>query len=208
MEDVLEVYTRPYDALRPLICLDEAGRELVADTRVPLPGRPGQVARQDFEYGRAGACNVFMLYEPLAGRRHALVRERRTRLDFAEVVKTLCDELYPQAEKIVLVMDQLNTHNAASLYEAFAPAEARRLARKLEIHPTPKHGSWLNMAEIELGVLARQCLDRRLPDQESLAAEVAAWEKARNAAKATVDWRFTTADARIKLRRLYPSTQT
>lgn len=207
MEDVLEVYTRPYDARRPLVCLDEAGRELVADTRAPLAARPGQVARQDFEYGRAGACNVFMLYEPLAGVRHALVRERRTRLDFAEVVRTLCDELYLAAERIVLVMDQLNTHNAASLYEAFAPAEARRLARKLEIHHTPKHGSWLNMAEIELGVLARQCLDRRLPDQERLAQEVAAWEKTRNATATKVDWRFSTADARIKLKRLYPSTQ-
>lgn len=208
MEDVLEVYTRPYDPARPLICLDEAGRELVADTRAPLAAKPGRVARQDFEYGRAGACNVFMLYEPLAGVRHALVRERRTRLDFAAVVKTLCEELYPQAEKVVLVMDQLNTHSAASLYEAFAPAEARRLAAKLEVHHTPKHGSWLNMAEIELGVLARQCLDRRLPSQERLAGEVAAWERQRNAAKARVDWRFITADARIKLRRLYPSTRT
>lgn len=207
MEDVLEVYTRAYEATRPLICLDEAGRELVADTRTPLPAKSGQPARQDFEYGRAGACNVFMLYEPLAGVRHALVRERRTRLDFAEVIRILCDELYPHAEKIVLVMDQLNTHTAASLYEAFAPTEARRLAAKLEIHPTPKHGSWLNMAEIELGVLARQCLDRRLSTQQRLGAEVAAWQHARNAGKTKVDWRFTTADARIKLKRLYPSTQ-
>ena len=186
MEDVLEVYTRPHDARRPMICLDEAGRELVADTRTPLAAKPGQPARQDFEYGRAGACNVFMLYEPLAGVRHALVRERRTRADFAEVIRRLCDELYPAAEKIVLVMDQLNTHHAASLYEAFVPVEARRLAAKLEIHHTPKHGSWLNMAEIELGVLARQCLDRRLPTHERLAEEVAAWQTARNAAATKV----------------------
>ena len=207
MEDVLEVYTAPLDRCRPLICLDEAGRELVADTRAPLPLKPGRPARRDFEYGRAGACNVFMLYAPWLGVRHALVRERRTRLDFAAVVKTLCDELYPQAKKIILVMDQLNTHHAASLYEAFAPAEARRLAKRLEIHHPPKHGSWLNMAEVELSVLARQCLDRRLPSQQALAAEVAAWQRERNAARAKTDWRFTTADARIKLARLYPSTQ-
>lgn len=206
MEDVLEVYTQPLDPNRPLVCLDEAGRELVADTRAPLPPKPGRLARRDFEYGRAGACHGFMLYAPLLGARHALVRERRTRLDFAAVIKTLCDDFYPAAEKIVLVMDQLNTHNAASLDEAFAPAEARRVVKRLEIHHTPKHGSWLNRAEIELSVLARQCLDRRLPSQEALDAEVAVWQRERNAAQTKTDWRFTTHDARIKLRRLYPST--
>lgn len=207
MEDVLEVYTQPVDPSRPLVCLDEAGRALVADTRTPLPPKPGRLLRRDFEYGRAGACNVFMLYAPFLGERHALVRERRTRLDFAAVIQVLCDELYPAAEKIVLVMDQLNTHNAASLYEAFPPAEARRLVKRLEIHHTPKHGSWLNMAEIELSILARQCLDRRLPSQEALAAEVTAWQRERNAAQTKTDWRFTTDNARIKLTRLYPSTQ-
>ena len=207
MEDVLEVYTRPFDPARPQVCLDEKGLQLVAHTRAALPATAKQRAREDFEYGRAGAANVFMLYEPLAGQRHALVRERRTALDFAAVVKHLCDELYPAAEKIVLVMDQLNTHSAASLYEAFAPAEARRLARRLEIHHSPKHGSWLNMAEIELSVLSRQCLRRRVADQEMLAREVAAWQSARNAAAQQIDWRFTTEDARIKLARLYPLTQ-
>ena len=207
MEDVLEVYTRPLDPARPQVCLDEKGLQLVADTRAPLPATAKQRAREDFEYGRAGAANVFMLYEPLAGVRHALVRERRTACDFAAVVKHLCDELYPAADQIVLVMDQLNTHSTASLYEAFTPAEARRLARKLEIHHSPKHGSWLNMAEVELSVLSRQCLRRRVPGQEVLAKEVAAWQAERNTTATKIDWRFTTADARIKLARLYPSTQ-
>ena len=207
MEDTLEVYTRPFDVARPQVCLDEKGLPLVSETRSPLPTTPTQRTREDFEYKREGAANVFMLYEPLAGRRHALVRERRTALDFAAVIKTLCDELYPQAEKIVLVMDQLNTHSTASLYEAFPPAEARRLARKLEIHHSPKHGSWLNMAEIELSALSRQCLRRRVASQEVLAREVAAWQTTRNAAAQKIDWRFTTADARIKLARLYPTTQ-
>ena len=208
MEDVLEVYQRAHQPSRPLICLDEKGLQLVAQTRAPLPASPEEPrAREDFEYARAGAANVFMLYEPLAGVRHALVRERRTSADFAHVIKTLCEELYPQADKIVLVMDQLNTHAIASLYTVFVPQEARRLAQKLEIHHTPKHGSWLNMAEIELSVLSRQCLERRLPSQDALATEVAAWQKARNACATKVDWRFTTADARIKLKRLYPSPQ-
>ena len=205
MEDVLEVYQRPYDAARPQVNLDEAAKQLLAEVRAPLPMQPGQAERVDNEYTRHGTAALFMVCEPLAGRRHVFVRGRRTRLDFAAVIKTLCDTLYPQAEKIVLVMDQLNTHNTASLYEAFAPAEARRLAERLEIHHTPKHGSWLNMAEIELSVLARQCLDERMESQERLTRAVAAWERSRNAAATRIDWRFTTADARIKLKHLYPT---
>jgi hypothetical protein len=207
MEDVLEVYQRPYDPRRPQVCLDEASKQLVAETRTPVPAGPGQPARVDYEYERKGTANLFMVCEPLAGRRRVRVTERRTALDFAEAVRQLVDEWYPEAEKIVLVMDNLNTHKAASLYEAFAPAEARRLLEKLEIHHTPKHGSWLNIAEIELSVLGRQCLDRRLPSQSELASEVADWERRRNKEQCTVDWRFTTADARIKLKRLYPSVQ-
>jgi len=182
-------------------------RELQGEKREPLPPKPGTAARQDYEYSRHGACNVFMGFEPLANKRHAFVHERRTRREFAAVIKLLVDELHPEAEQIVLVMDQLNTHSPASLYEAFPPEEARRLTKKLEIHYTPKHGSWLNMAEIELSVLQRQCLNRRLPTQEALAAEVVAWEQERNSAKAGIDWRFTTKDARIKLKHLYPSAQ-
>ncbi len=205
MEDVLEVYTRPYDARRPQVCLDEASTQLLAHTRPPLPARPGSVAKVDHEYERHGTAALFMVSEPLAGRRHVRVRARRTAVDWAHVIKEVVDELYPAAERIVLVMDQLNTHTPASLYEAFPPAEAKRLADTLEIHYTPKHGSWLDMAEIELSVLARQCLDDRFPDQDALAAAVAVWEATRNAAQTTIDWRFTTADARIKLKHLYPS---
>ena len=205
MEDVLEVYARPLDAARPLICLDEASKQLISEVRDPLPMAPGQVARQDCEYKRQGTAALFMLGEPLAGRRHVFVRARRTRLDFAAVVKTLCEEIHPKAQKIVLVLDQLNTHGEASLYAAFPPAEARRLAERLEIHHTPKHGSWLNMAEIELSVLARQCLAERMESQTHLEGEVAAWQRARNQAATKVDWRFTTADARIKLKHLYPA---
>ncbi len=204
MEDVLEVYQRPYDPTHPQVCLDEAAKQLLGEVRAPLPIRPGSPERVDSEYCREGTAALFLVCEPLAGRRHVFVRERRTRLDFAAVVKTLSDELYPAAERIVLVMDQLNTHNTASLYEAYPPAEARRLASRLEIHHTPKHGSWLNMAEIELSVLARQCLDERMENQEKLACAVAAWEHTRNATAKRIDWRFTTADARIKLKRLYP----
>jgi hypothetical protein len=204
MEDVLEVYHRAYDPSRPLVCLDEAAKQLLGEVRAPLPMQPGQPERVDGEYTREGAAALFMVCEPLAGQRRVFVRARRKRVDFAAVIKTLCDELYPMAEKIVLVMDQLNTHGVASLYAAFAPAEARRLAARLEIHHTPKHGSWLNMAEIELSVLARQCLDERMDNQEHLAREVAAWQHARNHAACKIDWRFTTADARIKLKRLYP----
>ena len=207
MEDVLEVYTRPYDPRRPQVCLDETSKQLVAETREPLPAAPGRPERVDYAYERQGTANLFMAFEPLAGQRRVKVTKRRTAVDFAQVLQELVDVQYPQAEKIVLVMDNLNTHKPASLYEAFAPAEARRLMERLEIHYTPKHGSWLNMAETELSVLATQCLDRRIPDPTTLAQEVAAWEHQRNTAHSRVHWRFTTPDARIKLRRLYPSIQ-
>jgi hypothetical protein len=205
MEDVLAVYTRPYDPKRPQVCLDEASKQLLADVRPPLPARPGRVAKTDHEYARHGTAALFMVCEPLAGRRHVRVRSRRTAVDWAHVIKEVVDDLYPKAERIVLVMDQLNTHSPASLYEAFPPAEARRLATKLEIHYTPKHGSWLNIAELELSVLARQCLDDRMANQHTLTRATAIWERARNRRHCTVNWRFTTADARIKLRHLYPS---
>ena len=207
MEDVLEVYTRPYDPRRPQVCLDEASKQLVAEVQTPWPMGPGQPERIDYEYERRGTANLFMVFEPLAGRRRVTVTERRTAVDFANVVRDLVDKDYADAEKIVLVMDNLNTHKPSSLYEAFEPAEARRIFERLEIHYTPKHASWLDMAETELSVLARQCLDRRISDRETLTREVAAWEKDRNEAVVKVDWRFTTADARIKLKRLYPSIQ-
>jgi hypothetical protein len=208
MEDVLEVYQRPYDPLRPQVCLDETSKQLTRETRTPLPAEPGHPARVDYEYERNGTANLFMLFEPLRGWRHVAVTERRTKIDFAHVIRDLVDVHYPDAQTIVLVMDNLNTHKAAALYEAFPPAEARRLIGKLEIHYTPKHGSWLDMAETELGVLSRQCLDRRIPDGDTLIREVAAWEDSRNTAESKVTWRFTTADARIKLKTLYPSIQT
>ena len=204
MEDVLEVYCRAYDAFRPLVCLDEASRQLLAETRKAIPVEPGKPRRVDAEYRRCGTASVFMLNAPLEGKRHVRVRERRTRKDFAEVIRELCDELYPDAEKIVLVMDNLNTHNIASLYEAFPASKARRLAEKLEIHYTPKHGSWLNMAEIELSILSRQCMNDYFESREQLAERIAPWERSRNDRQAGIDWRFTTADARIKLKRLYP----
>jgi hypothetical protein len=207
MEDVLEVYTRPYDRKRPVVCFDEASKQLVADVTPPLPLQPGQPARVDYEYERCGTANLFMVFEPLAGQRRVTVTQRRTAIDFAQMIRVLVDEMYATAEKVVLVLDNLNTHGPAALYEAFAPAEARRLLERLEMHHTPKHASWLNMAETELSVLARQCLDRRIPEREILVAEVAAWEEKRNAAVVKVDWQFTTADARIKLKRLYPSIQ-
>jgi hypothetical protein len=207
MEDVLSVYCRPYDPDQPLVCLDETSKQLLAHTREPIPAQPGSPAREDHEYERRGVANIFVCCEPLAGWRMARVTERRTRRDWAAIVQELVDQRYPDAERIVLVQDNLNTHTIGSLYEAFAPEEARRLAAKLEIHPTPVHGSWLNIAEIELSVLARQCLDRRIPDRESLEAEVAAWQADRNTKPKAVDWQFTTADARIKLKRLYPSVQ-
>ena len=216
MEDVLAVYTRPYDPRFPQVCLDEASTQLLTHGRPPQPPQPGRPARQDYEYGRAGVANLFMCYEPLAGRRRVMVRERRTKADWAWCIKELLEEHYPQAERVVLVLDNLNTHTPASLYEVFSPEEAWRLAQRLEIHYTPKplatrldrvDGSWLNMAEIELSVLARQCLDRRIPDEETLVWEVLAWEEGRNAQGNPVDWRFTTTDARIKLKHLYPSIQ-
>jgi len=205
MEDVLDVYTRAYDPQRPQVCMDETSKQLVGETRLPVPAAPGRVARHDYEYVRNGVANLFMFFEPLVGTRRVKVTEHRTRIDWAQAVRELVDEGYPQADKIVLVMDQLNTHGPASLYEAFPPAEAKRIADKLEIHHTPKHGSWLNMAEIELSVLDRQCLNRRIGDPETLRREVEAWEHDRNVRTAKVKWRFTTANARIKLHRLYPS---
>jgi hypothetical protein len=207
MEDVLDVYHRPYDPKRPLVCLDEASKQLIGETVQPVPAEPGQPERFDYEYVRNGTANLFMISEPLLGWRAVQVTERRTAKDFAEVIRWLVEEVHPDAEKVVLVLDNLNTHKLASLYEAFPPAQARRLAEKLEIHHTPKHGSWLNVAEIELSVLARQCLDRRLESLAVLRGEVEAWELERNEQQVTVSWQFTTTDARIKLRRLYPVIQ-
>ena len=204
MEDVLDVYTRPYDPQRPLVCMDESPKQLVGEARAAVPAAPGHAARYDYEYVRKGVANVFLFFEPLAGQRRVKVTERRTRIEWAAGVRELVDQVHPEAEKIVLVMDNLNTHSVASLYEAFPPTEARRLAKKLEIHHTPKHGSWLNMAEIELAALGRQCLDRRIADLEQLQHQAGAWETERNAKSVKANWRFTTANARIKLRRLYP----
>jgi DDE superfamily endonuclease len=205
MEDVLEVYHRPYDARRPLVALDEASKQLVGETVEPIPAVPGQPARFDYEYVRNGTANLFMVSEPLLGWRAVQVTERRTAKDYAEVLRWLAEDVHPDAEVIVLVQDNLNTHTLASLYEAFPPEQARRLAERFEVHYTPKHGSWLNVAEIELSVLARQCLGRRIESAEELRREVAAWEAERNERGIEVRWRFTTAEARIKLHRLYPS---
>ena len=207
MEDILEVYTRPYDPRRPLVCMDEMPEQLLADTRLALPPQPGRPARVDYEYERRGTANLFLGCEPLVGQRWVAVTDRRTAIDWAQQIKHLVDVRYPEAERIVLVRDNLNTHTPGSLYEAFPPATAKRLADKLEIHYTPKHGSWLNIAEIELSLLSRQCLDRRIPDTATLQAEVTAWATRRNAAAGPVDWQFTAADARIKLKRLYPTIQ-
>ena len=205
MEDVLDVYTRPCDPRRPQVCLDETSVQLVAETRTPLPMTSGQPQRYDYEYERRGQCALFMLTEPLRGWREVVVGDHRRGLEWAEVIKHLVDVHYAHAERIVLVMDNLNTHTPGSLYEAFDPSEAKRLANKLEIHYTPKHASWLNMAETELSVLTRQCLDRRIPDRETLVSETTAWTHDRNVEQTPIDWRFTTADARIKLKRLYPA---
>ena len=205
MEDILEVYQRPYDPHRPLVCLDETSKQLIAETRVPIAAKPGQPGRHDYEYRRNGTANLFMMFAPLEGWRHVKVTDRHTALDYAQVLKELSDTHFPGAEKIVLVQDNLNTHKPASLYEAFPPAEARRLVERFEWHYTPKHGSWLDMAESELGVLSSQCLDRRIPDQQMLKEEVEAWEAERNRKHAKADWQFTTADARMKLKRLYPA---
>ena len=204
MEDVLEVYTRPHDPKRPVVCVDEASKQLVADITPPLAMQPGQPAREDYEYERCGTVNLFMQFEPLAGRRHVKVTERRTSLDFAHVLRDLSDVHYADAEKIVLVVDNLNTHKLSVLYQAFGPDEARRLYERFEVHYTPKHASWLDMAECELSVLCRQCLDRRIDDRSLLEHEVRQWEEDRNAQEVRVDWQFRTPDARIKLKRLYP----
>jgi hypothetical protein len=206
MEDVLDLYTEPYDPKRPKVNFDETSKQLIRETRAPLPAAPGRPARYDYEYERNGTRNLFMLVEPQAGWRHITATERRTMQDFAHQMQWLVDEGYPEATLIRVVMDNLNTHKPASLYETFAPAEARRLLKKLKFHYTPKHGSWLNMAEIELSILSRQCLDRRIPDDATLRREITTYEDTRNAAKTTITWRFTTTDAREKLHRLYPST--
>lgn len=207
MEDVLDVYQRPYDPRFPQVCLDETSKQLLGEVRAALPAAPGRVRKEDSEYTREGVVNLFLWCEPLANRRQVIVTDRRTKVDWAHVIKDLVDVHYPAAEKLILVMDNLNTHTPAALYEAFEPPEAKRLADKLELHYTPKHGSWLDIAEIELSALARQCLDRRIPDKVTLETEVAAWVADRNAAQVTVSWRFTTADARIKLKHLYPTIQ-
>jgi hypothetical protein len=207
MEDVLEVYKRPYDPRRPVVCLDETSKQLIGEVRTPTPAAPGQVAHYDCEYVRHGVANLFMLFEPLAGQRDVEVTDRRTKKDYAQCLRKLSDEVYPDAEIIVVVQDNLNTHSPASLYEAFEPAEAKRLADRFEFHYTPKHGSWLDMAEIELGILGRQCLSQRIDNIGELQRQTKAWEKHRDQAKAVVNWQFTTADARIKLKRLYPSIE-
>jgi len=207
MEDVLEVYARPHDPRRPAVCIDEGGKQLIGDVRPPLPTRPGKPKRVDYEYKRGGMANLFLAFEPLAGVRHAEVTDRKASVDFARFARRVLDEWYPDAERVVFVLDNLSTHAPAAFYEAFEPAEARRLCERVEWHYTPKHGSWLNVAELELSVLARQCLDRRIPDMATLRREVAAWEAERNAAVVRVDWQFTTADARTKLKRLYPSVE-
>jgi hypothetical protein len=207
MEDVLDVYQQPADPRHPVVCLDETSRQVLVDVRDPVPVRPGCPARHDPEYARNGVTNLFLVTEPLRGWRQVRLSDQRTRIDWAHCIKDLVDVHYPDAARIVLVMDQLNTHSPASLYEAFSPAEAKRLADRLEIHSTPKHGRWRNMAEIALSALQRQCLDRRLGDRTTMVGEVAAWVAARNGSSARIDWRFTTADARIKLKRLYPVIQ-
>lgn len=205
MEDVLEVYRRPYDPKRPVVCMDETFKQLIGEAREPLPPRPGAVERYDHVYVRNGVASLFLASEPLAGWRHVAVTEHRCRCDWAHFIRSLADGRYRDAERIVLVMDQLNTHSPASLYEAFPPDEAKRIADRLEIHHTPKHGSWLNIAEIELSALARQCLSHRIAHSDTLRRRIGHWTRQRNAAGAKVAWQFTTADARIKLRSLYPS---
>ena len=205
MEDVLEVYQRPRNPLRPVVCLDETSKQLIIETRAPIPAKPGQKARHDYEYERNGVANLFMLFAPLEGWRRVKVTDRHAAGDYAQVLKEISDVHFPGAEKIVLVQDNLSTHTTESLYAAFPAAEARRLVERFEWHYTPKHGSWLDMAESELGVLSSQCLNRRIPDKQTLIREVAAWQDNRNKHHAKADWQFTTADARVKLKRLYPS---
>jgi hypothetical protein len=205
MEEVLDVYHRPRDPACPLVCLDETSKQLIKETRVPIPARPGRPTRTDYEYERNGTANIFMLFAPLEGWRHVEVTDRHAAVDYAHLLRDVSDRWYPNAAKIALVQDNLSTHKPASLYQAFPPAEARRLVERFEWHYTPKHGSWLNMAEIELSVLSSQCLDRRIATQQRLTEEVTAWEATRNKHHAKADWQFTTADARTKLKRLYPS---
>jgi hypothetical protein len=205
MEDVLEVYHRAHDPDRPVVCLDETSKQLIAETRVPIPAKPGRPKRYDYEYQRNGTANLFMMFAPLEGWRHVEVTDRHTAVDYAQILKDLSDKHFPNVSQIVLVQDNLNTHKPASLYEAFPAAEARRLVERFEWHYTPKHGSWLDMAESELGVVSSQCLDRRIPEKQTLIEEVAAWEDDRNKNHTKADWQFTTADARIKLKRLYPT---
>lgn len=204
MEDVLAVYHLPYDPCYPVVCMDESCKQLIGEVRTSIPAAPGRPARIDDEYVRNGVAEIFLDVEPLAGKRHVQITERRTREDWANYIKTMLDDRYPDVVQVRLVMDNLNTHSIASLYQAFEPAEARRLAERLDIHYTPKHGSWLNMAEIELSVLKNQCLDRRIPDALTMANEVAKWEERRNSRQGKINWQFTTADARVRLTRLYP----
>lgn len=205
MEDVLDVYARPYDPKRPVVCFDELLVQLIAETRRPLPPKPGRPERFDYEYRRNGTRQLFVFFRPQAGRRRVLITEHRTKVEYAHAMRYLVDELFPEAEVIVLVQDNLNTHTPAALYEVFEPAEAKRILDRLEFHYTPKHGSWLNMVEIELSILCKQCLDDRIPDSETLRRKVRAWETARNEQRATVNRRFSTSDARVKLERLYPN---
>jgi hypothetical protein len=205
MEDILDVYAAPYDPKRPQVCFDEHPVQLIAEKYRALPPKPGCPERFDYEYHRNGTRNLFLFFQPLLGRRQVKVTQQRTKLDFAHCMQYLVDELFPEADQVVLVLDNLNTHTPASLYEAFAPAEAKRILDRLEFHYTPKHGSWLNMVEIEIGVLCEQCLADRIPDQETLCREIAAWETDRNQQRATINWQFTTVDARNKLKRLYPA---
>jgi len=205
MEEILELYTLPYNPEYPQVCLDESSKQLISEVKQPIPPDLGQVQRYDYEYKREGVCNLFMMFEPLTGWRHVEVTDQRTQIDYAQRIKYLVDERYPQAKKIRLAQDNLNTHVKSSLYKAFSPTEAKRILDKIEFHYTPKHDSWLNMAEIELSVLSRQCLDRRIPNKDLLNQEIAAWEKHRNQLACKMDWRFTTPDARIKLKHLYPS---
>lgn len=204
MEDVLAVYTLPYDPLYPVVCMDESCKQLIGEVREPIPAAPGRVARIDYEYVRNGVAQIFLEVEPLTGRCHVAPAERRTATDWAHWIKGMLEERYPEAVRVRLVLDNLNTHTAASLYKTFEPEQARRLAERIEFHYTPKHGSWLNVAEIEFSVLSSQCLDRRIAEMATLQEMIAAWEKDRNNRQAKIDWQFTTADARIKLKRLYP----
>lgn len=207
MEDILEVYTRPYDPKKPVVCMDEMPKQLLEDPCTSLPVRPGQPERIDYEYTRSGVADLFMVCEPLQGQRQVMVTDQRRKVEWAEVMKTVADTLYPQAERIIVVLDNLNTHTLSAFYEAFEPAEARRLVERFELHFTPRHGSWLNMAEIELSALVRQCLNRRISDPEKLSREVQAWVNERNSSVVKVHWQFKTADARIKLKYLYPKIQ-